>query len=115
GRAPAQADEVVINRGAAKLGHLNVGDTTTLLTPEPITVTIVGISTFGSVDSAGGVTSTAFTLDGAQQHVLHQPDKITSIAVKATPGVSQDALVARIQPILESGTTAVTGQQLTAD
>src|SRR5581483_1358407 len=33
GRAPSASDEVVINRGAAKAGHLEVGDTTIVETP----------------------------------------------------------------------------------
>lgn len=34
GHAPRAGDEVVINRGAAKAGHLALGATTTLLTPQ---------------------------------------------------------------------------------
>ena len=36
--------EVVVNRGTAEDGDLRLGDTTTLLTPEPVTVTVVGIA-----------------------------------------------------------------------
>jgi putative ABC transport system permease protein len=115
GRAPTGGHEVVINRGAAKLGDLKVGDATTILTPDPVTVTIVGLSTFGTVDSAGGVTFAAFDLGTAQDLLLHQSGKVTSIAVRAAVGVSQDAVVARIQPVLPAGTTAITEHQLTAD
>jgi len=115
GRPPAASREVVINRGAAKLGDLQVGDTTTLLTPEPVVVEIVGISTFGSVDSAGGVTFTAFTLAAAQDLLLHRADKITSIAVRAGPDLTQEALVSRIQPLLPGNVTALTEQQRTED
>src|SRR5262249_8525191 len=38
GRAPVADDEAVINRGAAKSGHLSLGDTTILLTPRPVRV-----------------------------------------------------------------------------
>jgi putative ABC transport system permease protein len=115
GRAPSGDREVVINRGAAKIGDLHVGDSTTILMPDPVTVTIVGLSTFGSVDSAGGLTFAAFDLAGAQELVLHQPGKATSIVVRGSDGVSQASLVGRIQPILPTGTTAITEQQLTAD
>ncbi len=115
GRTPQAIDEVVVNRGAAKAGNLHVGDTTTLLTPDPVPITIVGLSTFGDADSASGSTFTAFTLEGAQRQVLHQPDKITRVAVAAQPGVSQDQLVERIQPILPPGVDAKTGAQVTAD
>jgi len=53
GRAPRADNEVVINRGAAKKGKLHLGGTTTLLTPRPLRVTIVGISTFGTADGFG--------------------------------------------------------------
>lgn len=42
GRAPSADDEVVINRGAAKSGHLSLGTTATLLTPRPVRVRVVG-------------------------------------------------------------------------
>ena len=50
-------------------GDLHVGDTTTVLTPTPIEVTIVGIATFGDVDSLGPTTYTAFTLPQATRAV----------------------------------------------
>jgi putative ABC transport system permease protein len=115
GRAPQTDDEVVINRGAAKDGNLQVGDTTTLLTPDPIPVHIVGISTFGDADSSSGVTSTAFTLAGAQEHILRQPGKVSQIRIVARDGVSEDEMVARLKPIVPAGDEAVTGAQLTAE
>src|SRR6266480_195443 len=113
GRAPRAGNEVVINRGAANNGNLHVGDTTTVQTPEPVPVTIVGISKFGSADGLGGVTFTAFTLESAQDHLLHRTDQVTSISVKAQPGVSQDALVNRIQPAHPADVQAITGAKLT--
>ena len=63
-------------------GDLAVGDTTTVLTPEPVEVTIVGIATFGDEDGLGGVTFTAFTLDDAMAHIAKAPDEVTSISVR---------------------------------
>src|SRR5439155_791172 len=113
GRAPRAGNEVVINRGAANNGNLHVGDTTTVQTPEPVPVTIVGISKFGSADGLGGVTFTAFTLESALEHLLHRTDQVTSISVKAQSGVSQDALVNRIQRALPADVQAITGARLT--
>src|SRR5256884_7357427 len=113
GRAPRAGNEVVINRGAANNGKLHVGDTTTVQTPEPVPVTIVGISKFGPADGLGGVTFTAFTLGSAQEHLLHRTDQVTSISVKAQSGVSQDALVNRIQRALPADVQAITGAKLT--
>jgi putative ABC transport system permease protein len=115
GRAPQTDDEVVINRGAARDGNLRIGDIVTLLTPEPTQVHLVGISTFGDADSSSGVTYTAFTLAGAQEHILHQPGKLSEVRVAARDGVSQNDLVSRLAPIVAPGAEAVTGTQLTAE
>ncbi len=109
GRAPVADDEVVINRRAANEGDLAIGDHTTVLTPEPVEVTIVGISTFGDEDGLGGVTFTAFSLDGAMRHVTKDPDGVSSIAIRAADGVSQDELVARVGDVLPAGVEAVSG------
>jgi putative ABC transport system permease protein len=109
GRAPEADNEVVVNRRAADEGDLGIGDRTTLLTPEPVEVTIVGLSTFGEEDGLGGVTFTAFSLEGAMEHVTKDPDGVSSIAVRAEDGVSQDELVARVDEVLPDGVEAVTG------
>ena len=114
GRLPEAPDEVVVNRGALTTGQLSVGDRTTVQTPEPVEVTIVGSSTFGELESAVGSTFAAFTLEGAQQQLLDGADELSSIAVAAAPGVSQDELVARIQPVLPPRAEALTGAELTA-
>ena len=72
--APPQAPgEVVIDRGSAENGDLHVGDTTTVLTPTPVEVTVVGIATFGDVDSLGPTTYTAFTLPQATELFAQRP------------------------------------------
>ena len=115
GRAPRADDEVVINRGAAKAGHLHVGDTTVVQIPDPIHVRIVGIATFGTADGFGQATFAAFTDQGATQHLLKGAPQLTTISVKAAPGVSQDQLVSQLRPVLPSGVEAISGAQLTAD
>jgi putative ABC transport system permease protein len=112
GRAPEADDEVVVNRKAADEGDLDIGDRTTLLTPEPVEVTIVGLATFGDQDGLGGVTFTAFTLDGAMEHVTKDPDGVSTIAVKAADGTPQDELLTRIDEVLPDGVEAVTGTEV---
>ena len=112
GRAPTGLDEVVINRGAAKTGHLHIGDRTVVQTPEPVPVTIVGIATFGDADGFGTATWTAFTLDGAKQHVNRRDDIVNTVLVKAARGTSAGALRSRVQAALPPGAAAITGQQL---
>jgi len=102
----------MIDRKVASQGHLRVGDRTGMLTPGRIEVKIVGIAKFGSQDAFGGESFTAFTLADAQRFIAKSSDKISSIAVKADPGVSQDQLRRQIQAVLPPGGQAITGQAL---
>jgi len=115
GRAPEGNDEVVVNRGTLDAGDLALGDTTTLLTPEPVEVTIVGVSTFGDEDGLGGVTFTAFALDDAMAHVAKSDEGVSSIAVQAAEGVSQDELAARVGDALPAGLEATTGTEVSTE
>ncbi len=116
GRTPEADDEVVINRGAAKTGHLSIGATTTLLTPRPLRVRIVGIAEFGSADGFGSATFAGLTRHAAAVRLASgTPGKVTQILVRATPGVSPQQLASRVQPILPSGLQAITGGALAAE
>ena len=117
GHAPRAGDEVVINRGAARTGHLALGMTTTLLTPQPLRVHIVGISTFGTADGFGPGTFTGMTLDTARAHLAGPkgPAELTEILVKASPGVPDQELAARLRPVLPAGVQAITGTQLATE
>jgi putative ABC transport system permease protein len=115
GRAPRADDEVVVNRGAAEAGKLHVGQRTTVQTPDPVPVTVVGIATFGAEDGFGSSTFVAFSLHGAEVHVAAQPGQASRIAVKAAPGVSQTQLVARISPVGGDGVEALTGARYTKE
>lgn len=115
GRAPQTADEVVVNRGAAKAGKLHLGDRTIVQTPEPVTVTIVGIATFGTGDGFGASTFTAFSLAGAEAHVTKKPGVASSVVVRADPGVSQASLAERLRPVAGDGNEVLTGARFTAE
>ena len=120
GHAPRAGDEVVINRGAARTGHLALGMTTTLLTPQPLRVHIVGISTFGTADGFGPGTFTGMTLDAARAHLTgpaipEWPAELTEILVKANPGMPDQELAARLRPALPAGVQAITGAQLATE
>ena len=109
GRAPQAPDEVVIDKHSATVGHLAVGDTTTVLVNgPPRRVRISGISGFGTADSPAGASVAQFTTPVAQLLVA-APGKFTSIGFVAAPGVSQQQLVANLQRVLPPGTEAVTG------
>ncbi len=115
GRAPRGGDEVVVNRGAAEAGDLGIGDTTTLLTPEPVQVTIVGLATFGDTDGLGGVTFTAFALDDAMTHVLKTGDAVSTVAVRGDGSVDEATLAERVGAALPDGVEATTGAQVTTE
>jgi putative ABC transport system permease protein len=115
GRAPAANDEVVIDRGAAEDGGLHVGDRTTVLTPAPLEVKIVGIATFGDEDSFGPTTYTAFTLPAAQELIAGRPDAISSVLVAAEDGVSQESLRDEIMQLMPARIEALTQTELTAE
>lgn len=115
GRAPVAGGEVVVNRGAATSGDLRLGDTTTLQTPAPTRVRIVGIATFASADGLGQTTYAALSLAAAQRLVLGSAEAITSVRVKAEPGTTQRELVAALHEVLPAGTQAISGADLTAE
>jgi putative ABC transport system permease protein len=115
GKAPAASGEVVIDKSSAEKGDLAVGDTTTVLTPTPVKVTVVGIATFGGKDSLGGVTLAAFTERDAQNLFAGGREQVTQVVVGAADGVSQADLVARLSGVLPDGIEAITGNELTAE
>jgi putative ABC transport system permease protein len=109
GHSPQAPDEVVIDKQSANLGHLAVGDTTTVLVNgPPLRVRIAGIAGFGTADSPAGASVVLFTTPVAQRLVT-APGKFTSIGFVADPGVSQQQLVSNLSRVLPSGTEAVTG------
>ncbi|MBK3567025.1 ABC transporter permease [Streptomyces sp. MBT62] len=111
GRTPTATGEVVVNRGAADKGHLKIGDTTTLRTPNPVKVKIVGLATFAGEDGMAQVTFTGMTQTDAERYLTAKPGEASSISVRAGPGVSQRQLVDRLTPVLPKGVEAITGQQ----
>jgi putative ABC transport system permease protein len=115
GRAPRADNEVVLARDTADDGKLRVGDTTTVLTPSPVSVEVVGIATIRGEGGLGGATWVAFTLDGAMEHLLREPGKVTNILVAADGGVSQEQLVENLEPVLPPGVEAITGTALTEE
>ncbi|MGW6055597.1 ABC transporter permease [Streptomyces sp. NPDC055189] len=115
GRAPAKSGEVVVNRGAAEAGDLKIGDTTTLRTPDPVKVTIVGLATFGGEDGMAQTTFTGMTLADAEKYLTPKPGEAASIQVRAGPGTSEQELVDALSPVLPAGVEAVTGEASAAE
>ena len=109
GHAPRLPNEVVIDKQSANLGHLAVGDTTTVLVNgPPQRVRISGIAAFGTADSPAGASVVLFSTPVAQRLVA-APGKFSTISFVADPGVSQQQLASNLQRALPPGTEAVTG------
>ena len=115
GRAPEAGGEVVIDQASAERADLSIGDETTVLTPEPVAVTVVGLATYGETERVGGVTYVAFDTDTAQQLLAGGADSITGVLVRAVDGVSAEELESRIAATLPDGIEALTGAELTAE
>lgn len=113
GRAPAQDDEVVVDRGSARLGDLHVGDEITVRAPQPVTVRLVGLVAFGDEDSIGGTSLVGFTEERARELLVGGSPVFSSIGVVAADGVDADELQARLDAALPDGTEAITGAALT--
>ena len=120
GRAPAEAPhgaplEVVVDQATAEDEGFAIGDTAEVLTPARTPVTIVGLATFGDTERVGGVTYVAFDTDTAQEILAGSPDKISSVLVRATDGISATELEHRLADGLPDGMEAITGAALTAE
>ncbi|MEY9989250.1 putative ABC transport system permease protein [Streptomyces sp. V4I8] len=111
GRAPEKSGEVVVNKGTAERGDLKIGDSTTLRTPDPVKVTIVGLATFGGEDGMAQVTFTGMTRADAEKYLTARPGEAASIQVRAGPGTSQRELVEELTTVLPRGVEAITGQE----
>ncbi len=115
GRAPSGAGEVVIDRSSARQAGYSVGDTATVRTPDPLTVTVVGIATFAGEDSQGPVTHTLFDTATAQDLFLTDRTVATAIRVAAEPGIEESVTAERTAPLLGPGHEVITGTELSTE
>jgi putative ABC transport system permease protein len=114
GHAPTAAGEVVIDQRTADDGHLTVGSATTVLAPDPVPVTVVGVMALGDHDSLGGVNFTAFTTDQAAELFAGGAGHVTSVLVVGD-GRPEEQLAEAIRPVLPAGVESLTGDQLVAE
>lgn len=112
GRAPKDPGEAIIDRGGFDKGDFRLGGNLDLITPKGRQkLRIVGISKFGSADSAGGSIFVGTTLSQAQR-LAGQPGKISEVDTRAGPGVSPGRLVASIEKAtVAPRADVVTGKQ----
>lgn len=111
GRAPRAHGEIVVNRGAADRGGLEVGDRTLLRTPDPVRVTIVGLAAFGSQSGEGETTYAGMTYADAERYLMPRPGRATALRVRAAEGLSERQLTARVARVLPAHYEAITGTE----
>ena len=115
GHAPADDDEIVIDKASADKAGYQPGDVATVLTKsEPRQFTIAGIATFGTADSPAGATAVLFT-DAAATELLATPGQADAIAVTADAGWSQADVVAAVQAAVGGDVEVITGAALIAE
>ena len=114
GRAPEAADEVVIDAASAEKGGLAVGDTATILTPEPVKAELVGLVGFGEETGMAGATFAAFTPERAVE-LFGTPGEVSQLRVRSDGTRSEGELRDQIAEVLPAEAEAVTGTELTAE
>lgn len=102
GDAPVGPGEVVVDRASADDLDLEVGDEIVIQTNDgTATYGLVGIATFGSAESPGGATVSAWTTPVAQE-VMGFDDEFLDIRAVAREGVSQDQLVTDVSAAVDA-------------
>ncbi len=115
GRWPAAGDEVVIDAGTADKQGYEVGDTVEITTLQPKRAfELVGVAQYGSVDSLGNASFVVFTIPAAQE-LLDREGQYDAISAAAHEGISEDELVAAIQPALPASAEVVSASQEAQD
>ena len=101
GRAPRAADEVVINRGAAKAGDLKLGDATTLQSPQPVAGEDRRHRDVRRRRRARARRRSPRSPSTARSsQITRRPGEVSTIVVRAEPGVSDAELRDRIRAVL---------------
>ena len=111
GRAPEGPGEVAIDRDSARKADLTVGDTTTVRTPAPLELELVGTYTLGDNDALNGATSVSFETEVAAE-LMTEPGQLSTIRLRAESGVSSELLRDRVAAELDPGFEALTGAEL---
>ncbi len=115
GRAPAGADEVVLDTNTVeKLGY-EVGDAVTVLTTGPrVEATLVGTFRYGDDGGLAGASMAAFDTASAQE-LFGEPGRFSALAVAATDGVDHDVLADDVAAVVGSDYDVKTAAEQAAD
>ncbi len=112
GAPPLGESEMAIDSTSADKGDLQVGDATTVVTPEGVRdVTVVGIFKFGVSGSLNGATLAAFETPVAQELMLGGSPNFTSISGAAAEGFTQAQAADNVKAAIGTGYKVQTGQE----
>jgi putative ABC transport system permease protein len=99
--------EVVIDVGTARRQHLHVGDSVGIVATGALhRYRIVGLATWGSVDSLGAATMAAFDLRTAQ-HIFRKQGEVATVSFAARSGVDPARARAAVTTALAGTATTV--------
>lgn len=111
GRWAAGPRQVVIDNGTAKENGYKVGDRITVAARGPAkSYTITGFARYGKESSIGGATIAVFDVPTAQA-LLGKRGQYDTIFAAAKNGVSDEALVQDLKPIVPNAAQIKTGSQ----
>ncbi|MGV9264913.1 ABC transporter permease [Kitasatospora sp. NPDC003701] len=115
GRAPANGDELAVDRGTAAAGRFRIGDRVTLATDGPaMTKRLVGIVTTTDTRVTAGGTLALFDTATAQK-LFAAPGRYTGIDLSAAPGTDQFELSRRVTAVLPADRAEATTGAAQAD
>jgi putative ABC transport system permease protein len=114
GRPPAGPGEVVVNRGAAKKGHLHTGDSVQVVLPNSAVVHARLVGIYRTDVETGGYVGVRFA-EAEALRLLTDGSHLTKLDVAAQPGVSQQELAARIRAVVPADMKVKTGDQVRKD
>jgi putative ABC transport system permease protein len=104
GSPPTTETEVVLDRKTAELAGAKIGDAVTIRTPSAIgQFTLTGTVTLGQNEADNG---RALFSPAVAVGFNSVPGTASRLQVRAAPGVSQDALKAEIDPVLQKVNTS---------
>ena len=119
GKWPVGNGQIAIDKRTSEKQHYAVGDSIGIAADEGVRqLEIAGIATFSSSSSIGASTIAIFDVPTAQQ-LFDKVGKFDQVQVAAKPGVTPEALVGQIRPLLpptaQAKTAAVQTQEAVDD
>ena len=115
GHAPANDNEIVIDKASADKAGYHVGDVATVLTKAaPRQFTIAGIAKFDRYDSPAGATAVLFT-DATATELLAAPGEADGIVATVDPHASQEQVRTAVDAALADDVQVITGKTLIAE